>query len=119
MGSAGLVRWVTTVVDALSTSGKNKLFFRQLFEGTSSTYTYLLADEVTKDAILIDPVYETVERDAKLIRELGFNLLYVINTHCHADHVTGMLGSLQMICYSFSSRLPYRNWSVEVFVSSV
>lgn len=46
----------------------------QLFESESSTYTYLLADPETKDAILIDPVLETIERDLKLIHELGLNL---------------------------------------------
>lgn len=49
-------------------------FYFQLFESESSTYTYLLADQKTKDAILIDPVLETIERDLKLINELGVNL---------------------------------------------
>ncbi|AWO96242.1 putative persulfide dioxygenase ETHE1 mitochondrial isoform 2 [Scophthalmus maximus] len=62
---------------------------RQLFEVESSTYTYLLADRATKEAVLIDPVLETVDRDLKLIRELGLNLTVAVNTHCHADHITG------------------------------
>ncbi|KAM3615310.1 uncharacterized protein V6R79_026414 [Siganus canaliculatus] len=61
----------------------------QLFESESSTYTYLLADRETKDAVLIDPVLETVDRDVKLINELGLNLKVAVNTHCHADHITG------------------------------
>eukprot|EP00286_Rhodomonas_abbreviata_P021438 CAMPEP_0181292044 /NCGR_PEP_ID=MMETSP1101-20121128/2293_1 /TAXON_ID=46948 /ORGANISM="Rhodomonas abbreviata, Strain Caron Lab Isolate" /LENGTH=236 /DNA_ID=CAMNT_0023396481 /DNA_START=16 /DNA_END=726 /DNA_ORIENTATION=- len=65
------------------------LIFRQLFEKESSTYTYLLADKTTKDAILIDSVIETVERDVNLINELGLKLIKSLNTHCHADHVTG------------------------------
>ncbi|XP_019720883.1 persulfide dioxygenase ETHE1, mitochondrial isoform X1 [Hippocampus comes] len=65
------------------------LLFRQLFESESSTYTYLLADAVSKDAVLIDPVLETVDRDLKLIEELGLRLKTAVNTHCHADHVTG------------------------------
>ncbi len=65
------------------------LFQRQLFEPETSTYTYLLADPVTKDAILIDPVLSQVERDLKLIAELGFTLRYVLETHIHADHITG------------------------------
>ncbi|XP_069496955.1 persulfide dioxygenase ETHE1, mitochondrial [Ambystoma mexicanum] len=65
------------------------LLFRQLFEPVSSTYTYLLADQATKEAVLIDPVLETAKRDAKLVRELGLNLVYAANTHCHADHITG------------------------------
>ncbi|XP_062394561.1 persulfide dioxygenase ETHE1, mitochondrial [Sardina pilchardus] len=65
------------------------LLFRQLFESVSSTYTYLLADTETKEAVLIDPVLETVDRDLKLIDELGLSLKIAVNTHCHADHITG------------------------------
>ena len=65
------------------------IYFRQLFEPRSSTYTYLLACEDSKEAILIDPVVDTAERDIELIRELGLNLKYAVNTHCHADHITG------------------------------
>ncbi|MGH0160248.1 UNVERIFIED_CONTAM: hypothetical protein FKN15_048659 [Acipenser sinensis] len=61
----------------------------QMFEPISSTYTYLLADCETREAVLIDPVLEEVERDAKLVKELGLRLLYAANTHCHADHITG------------------------------
>ncbi|XP_028678692.1 persulfide dioxygenase ETHE1, mitochondrial [Erpetoichthys calabaricus] len=65
------------------------LVFRQLFEPVSCTYTYLLADVKTKEAVLIDPVLETAERDAQLVKELGLKLKYAANTHCHADHITG------------------------------
>lgn len=64
-------------------------FFRQLFDSVSSTYTYLLADLTTKDAIIIDPVLEHVKRDTQLINELGLHLKYAMNTHMHADHITG------------------------------
>ncbi len=64
------------------------MFFRQLFDLESSTYTYLLADPETKEAVLIDPVFEQVERDLGLIEELGFELSYVLDTHVHADHIT-------------------------------
>ncbi|XP_029695060.1 persulfide dioxygenase ETHE1, mitochondrial isoform X1 [Takifugu rubripes] len=64
------------------------LFFRQLFESESSTYTYLLADVETREAVLIDPVLETIDRDLKLIHELGLHLNVAVNTHCHADHIT-------------------------------
>ncbi|CAH0400196.1 unnamed protein product [Chilo suppressalis] len=67
----------------------SNFFFRQLFDTVSSTYTYLLADNRTREAVLIDPVIEHAERDAKLINELGFVLLFAMNTHMHADHVTG------------------------------
>ncbi|MCP5145287.1 MAG: MBL fold metallo-hydrolase [Gammaproteobacteria bacterium] len=62
--------------------------FRQLFDPQSSTYTYLLADADSKDAILIDPVFEQAARDAALVRELGLTLRYCLDTHVHADHVT-------------------------------
>ncbi|MQM01533.1 hypothetical protein Taro_034295 [Colocasia esculenta] len=68
-----------------------KLLFRQLFEKESSTYTYLLADVGHPDrpALLIDPVDRTVDRDLSLTKDLGLKLIYALNTHCHADHVTG------------------------------
>ena len=65
------------------------LVFRQLFDPTSSTYTYLLGCSATKEAVLIDPVFEQVRRDAALIGELGLRLLWSLETHVHADHVTG------------------------------
>lgn len=70
--------------------GKDKDFvFRQLLEYKSFTYTYLVADPDTREAILIDPVIETVPRDSKIVKDLGLNLKYAINTHVHADHITG------------------------------
>ena len=64
------------------------LIFRPLFEKESSTYTYLLADAQTKEAVIIDAVSETKQRDIGLIEELGLNLKYIIETHLHADHIT-------------------------------
>lgn len=64
------------------------LIFRPLFEKESSTYTYLLADSKTKEAIIIDAVSETKQRDIGLIEELGLTLKYIIETHVHADHIT-------------------------------
>ncbi len=63
--------------------------FRQLFDPTSSTYTYLLGDTTSGEALLIDPVFEQVRRDAALLRELGLKLVATLETHVHADHVTG------------------------------
>ncbi len=63
------------------------LVFRQLFDPTSSTYTYLLADG--NEAVLIDPVFEQAQRDAALISELGLRLVDTLETHVHADHITG------------------------------
>jgi sulfur dioxygenase len=65
------------------------LVFRQLFDPTSSTYTYLLGDADSGQALLIDPVFEHVRRDAALLRELGLTLIATLETHVHADHVTG------------------------------
>lgn len=65
------------------------MILRQLFDPQSSTYTYLLADELSRQAVLIDPVFEQVRRDAALIDELGLKLLWILETHVHADHVTG------------------------------
>jgi sulfur dioxygenase len=70
------------------------MLFRQLLDRETSTYTYLLADEATRDAILIDPVLEQIERDLGLVRELDLQLRYALDTHVHADHVTA-LGSLR------------------------
>jgi sulfur dioxygenase len=65
------------------------VIFRQLFDPQSCTYTYLLADEGTREAILIDPVHGQAERDEQLLRELGLTLKVIAETHVHADHVTG------------------------------
>ncbi|MBL8606246.1 MAG: MBL fold metallo-hydrolase, partial [Myxococcales bacterium] len=65
------------------------MLFRQLFDQVSSTYTYLLADEASGHAVLVDPVFEQHARDAALIRELSLTLVCTLDTHCHADHVTG------------------------------
>lgn len=66
------------------------MLFRQLFDQDSSTYTYLLGDEASRAAVIIDPVFEQFERDATLIEELGLELSYAIDTHVHADHVTSV-----------------------------
>ena len=65
------------------------LIFRQLFDPDSSTYTYLLADGQSGEALLIDPVFGQMPRDSALIRELGLKLVFTLETHVHADHVTG------------------------------
>ena len=70
------------------------MLFRQLFDLESSTYTYLLADERTREAIIIDPVLEQLERDITLVEELNLTLRFALDTHIHADHVTA-LGSLR------------------------
>ena len=65
------------------------MLFRQLFEPESSTYTYLIGCTQTRQAVLIDPVFETAERDVEALEALGLTLQFTIETHIHADHVTG------------------------------
>lgn len=65
------------------------MIFRQLFEPESSSYTYLLGCPDTRTAVLIDPVLETVERDLRVLQSLGLTLAWTLDTHIHADHVTG------------------------------
>lgn len=62
--------------------------YRQLFDHDTYTYTYLLWDEETKEAAIIDSVKEKLDRDMKYIKELGLTLKYALETHIHADHVT-------------------------------
>ena len=65
------------------------MIFRQLFDPASSTYTYLLADGQMRQAVVVDPVREQARRDLGLVEELGLKLVYILETHVHADHVTG------------------------------
>ena len=66
------------------------MIFRQLFDSTSSTYTYLLASRHGGEALIIDPVLERVDRYIQLLRELDLRLVKAIDTHLHADHITGL-----------------------------
>ncbi len=65
------------------------MIFRQVFDNKSSTYTYLIASAKGREAVIIDPVIENVETYIKLLQELDLKLVKVIDTHIHADHVTG------------------------------
>jgi glyoxylase-like metal-dependent hydrolase (beta-lactamase superfamily II) len=67
------------------------MIFRQLFEPLSSTYTYLVGCADTHQAVLIDPVVTTVDRDLAELQALGLRLEYTLDTHIHADHITGAL----------------------------
>ena len=64
------------------------MLFRQLYDAQSSTYTYVLGCEETREAVIIDPVYERFDRDTALLRELSLTVRYCLDTHVHADHVT-------------------------------
>jgi glyoxylase-like metal-dependent hydrolase (beta-lactamase superfamily II) len=65
------------------------VLFRQLFDQDTWTYTYLIADRSTGEAVLVDSVLEKVDRDRQLLAELGLTLRYCLETHVHADHITG------------------------------
>src|SRR5262245_8249742 len=70
------------------------MIFRQLFDQTSCTYSYLLASRQGGEALIIDPVLEKVDRYLQLLRELDLRLVKAVDTHLHADHITG-LGALR------------------------
>ena len=67
----------------------NKISIKQLFDYDTCTYSYILWDYSSKDAVIIDPVLEQINRDLDLIKKLELNLLYIFETHVHADHITG------------------------------
>lgn len=75
------------ILSAITTDGN--VMIRQLFDRESCTYTYLLMDKASHDAVLIDPVLELVERDMAVVSAVGAKLKYILNTHVHADHITG------------------------------
>ncbi len=66
------------------------MIFRQLFDSTSSTYSYLIASRRGAEALIIDPVLEKVDRYIKLLNELDLRLVKAVDTHLHADHITGL-----------------------------
>ena len=66
------------------------MIFNQLFDIKSSTYTYIIASDKGREALIIDPVIESTEEYLNLLNELNLKLVKVIDTHIHADHVTGL-----------------------------
>jgi len=66
------------------------MIFKQLFDKTSSTYTYLISSGINREALIIDPVLENVNEYIKILEDLNLKLVKVIDTHIHADHITGM-----------------------------
>ena len=66
------------------------MLFRQLYDSVSSTYSYLIASRRGGEALIIDPVLERVDRYIQLLRELDLKLVKAVDTHIHADHVTGL-----------------------------
>src|SRR5947209_18567328 len=70
------------------------MIFRQLFDSVSSTYTYIIASRRGGEALIIDPVLEKVDRYIQLVEQLDLKLVKAVDTHLHADHLTG-LGALR------------------------
>jgi glyoxylase-like metal-dependent hydrolase (beta-lactamase superfamily II)/rhodanese-related sulfurtransferase len=90
-GAPGAARGASLAgpISLAAAAGGGSLLFRQLFDAATGTFTYLLADVTTRQGVLIDPVFEQHSRDLSLIDELGIELVASIDTHAHADHVTG------------------------------
>ena len=93
------------------------MIFRQLFEPLSSTYTYLLGCADTGAALLIDPVVNAIERDLELVAQLGLRLELTLDTHIHADHITGARHLKERVCSRIGApameRLPCADVGVE------
>ncbi len=93
------------------------MIFRQLYEPLSSTYTYLLGCETTGQALLIDPVIASMERDLAELRRLGLTLAYTVDTHIHADHITAALELKQAVGSKIAApafdRLPCADVGIE------
>ena len=79
----------STSFNLAAAAGGGALLLRQLFDADTGTFTYLLADVSSRQGVLIDAVFDQHSRDLSLIQELGIQLLAAIDTHAHADHVTG------------------------------
>lgn len=73
------------------------LFFKQFFDPISYTYTYLIADKLSQEGCIIDPVFENINDYLKIIRKFNLKLLFVIDTHVHADHISGVKALKNMV----------------------
>jgi len=79
------------------------MLFRQLFDQETSTFTYLLIDAVTRHAVIIDPVLGKMQRDLDALKEVGAELKYIVETHVHADHITGAYDLKQVTGAKFAA----------------
>ena len=77
------------LVSLIAAAGGHSLLLRQLFDAKTGTFSYLLADGESRQGVLIDSVFDQHDRDLALIHELAIDLVAVIDTHAHADHITG------------------------------
>jgi len=93
------------------------MIFRQLYEPISSTYTYLIGCEETGQAVLVDPVINSLQRDLDEVQKLGLTLAYTLDTHIHADHITSALQLKQKVGSKIAApamdRLPCTDVGVE------
>jgi len=98
------------------TNCQNSLYVKQMFDRTSCTYTYLLVDSKSHEGVIIDAVEEQLDRDLKFIGELGIELLYIIETHVHADHVSsaGLLRQLTGAKIVYSKHAAVKSIDIEV-----
>ena len=87
------------------------MIFRQLYEPLSSTYTYLLGDEDSGLAILIDPVIAAMDRDLAEVRRLGLTLAYTLDTHIHADHITAAMEMKRAVGSKIAAPDVTQNWA--------
>ena len=87
--NAAMVVAPFTPIYLRAAAGGRSLLFRQLFDAQTGTFTYLLGDVSSRQAVIIDSVFERHGRDLALLRELGLELVASLDTHAHADHVTG------------------------------
>ena len=81
------------------------MIFEQLFDTQSSTYTYIISSGKGREALIIDPVLENTEDYIKVLNNLELKLVKVIDTHIHADHITG-LNELNKSCLLYTSPSP-------------
>ena len=78
------------------------MIFKQVFDTKTSTYTYLIASAKGREAVIIDPVIDNVDDYIQLLKDLDLQLVKVIDTHIHADHVTGA-SKLKQACFNFDA----------------
>jgi sulfur dioxygenase len=86
---------------------KSNIIFRQLFDEKTWTYSYIIGDSITRKAVIIDPVLDKVDRDLRILNELELSLVYILDTHIHADHITGS----GMLRQKTGAKIVMGNWA--------
>ena len=90
------------MTNSIAKPNQSKLIFRQLFDKDTGTFTYFLFDSETMEGRIIDPVKEQFDLSLQFIEELGVELIYVNDTHVHADHVTSSNKSILVSTTSYN-----------------